>query len=169
MDSTVHGILQVRIPEWVAFPFYKRSFQCRDRIQVSHVAGTFFTSWATREVSLGCWESHSKTVVLVLLLVAKLYPTLCGPMNYSTPGFPVHHQLWSLKNSRTSSWWCHPTISSSVVPLSSCLQSFPASGSFKMSQFFTSKEGKALPFHSTDCLLNFMYFISMYWKNDMQH
>ena len=34
--------------------------------------------------------------------------------------------------------WCHPTISSSVVPFSSCLQSFPASGSFPMSQFFTS-------------------------------
>ena len=36
------------------------------------------------------------------------------------------------------SWWCHPTISSSVVPFSSCLQSFPASGSFPMSQFFAS-------------------------------
>ena len=34
--------------------------------------------------------------------------------------------------------WCHPTISSSVVPFSSCPQSFPASGSFQMSQFFTS-------------------------------
>ena len=36
------------------------------------------------------------------------------------------------------SWWCHPTISSSVVPLSPCPQSFPASGSFPMSQLFTS-------------------------------
>ena len=34
--------------------------------------------------------------------------------------------------------WCHPTISSSVVPFSTCLQSFPASGSFPVSQFFTS-------------------------------
>ena len=34
--------------------------------------------------------------------------------------------------------WCHPTISSSVMPFSSCLQSFPASGSFQMSQFFAS-------------------------------
>ena len=41
-------------------------------------------------------------------------------------------------NSFPSSWWCHPTISSSVVPLSSCLQSFPASGSFQMNQFFAS-------------------------------
>ena len=41
-------------------------------------------------------------------------------------------------NSCPSSQWCHPTISSSVVPFSSCLQSFPASGSSLMSQFFTS-------------------------------
>ena len=40
-------------------------------------------------------------------------------------------------NSCPSSQWHHPTISSSVVPFSSCLQSFPASGSFPMSQFFT--------------------------------
>ena len=39
-------------------------------------------------------------------------------------------------NSCPSRWWCHPTISSSVVPFSSRLQSFPASGSFPMSQFF---------------------------------
>ena len=36
------------------------------------------------------------------------------------------------------SWWCHSTISSSIIPFSSYLQSFPASGSFQMSQFFTS-------------------------------
>ena len=41
-------------------------------------------------------------------------------------------------NSCPLSWWCHPTISSSVVSSFSCLQSFPASGSFPMSQFFTS-------------------------------
>ena len=41
-------------------------------------------------------------------------------------------------NSCPLSQWCHPTISSSVDPFSSCLQSFPASGSFQMSQFFTS-------------------------------
>ena len=40
-------------------------------------------------------------------------------------------------NSCLSSWWCHPTISSSVVPFSSCPQSLPASGSFPMSQLFT--------------------------------
>ena len=39
-------------------------------------------------------------------------------------------------NSCPLRWWCHPTISSSVIPFSSCLPSFPASGSFPMSQFF---------------------------------
>ena len=41
-------------------------------------------------------------------------------------------------NSCPSSWWCHSTISSSVIPFSSHLQSFPASGSFQMRQFFAS-------------------------------
>ena len=41
-------------------------------------------------------------------------------------------------NSHPSSWWCHPTLSSSVIPFSSHLQPFPASGSFPMSQFFAS-------------------------------
>ena len=39
-------------------------------------------------------------------------------------------------NSSPLSWWCHPTISSSLIPFSSRLQSFPESGSFQMSQFF---------------------------------
>ena len=67
--------------------------------------------------------------------------TLCDPMDYSTPGFPVHHQILELAQTRVH-WcqWCHPTISSSVIPFSSCLQSFPASGNdaFQMSQLFTS-------------------------------
>ena len=41
-------------------------------------------------------------------------------------------------NSCPLSWWCHPTISSSLVPFSSCLQSFPAPGSFPMSRFIAS-------------------------------
>ena len=41
-------------------------------------------------------------------------------------------------NSCPLTWWCHPTISSSVDPFFSCPQSFPASGSFQVSQFFTS-------------------------------
>ena len=52
------------------------------------------------------------------------------PCLSATPG--VH------SNSCPLSQWCHPTISSSVAPFSSCLQSFPASGSLLMSQFFSS-------------------------------
>ena len=48
-DYTVHGILQARIPEWVAFPFSRGSSQTRGQTQVSHSASGFFTSWATRE------------------------------------------------------------------------------------------------------------------------
>ena len=44
MDYTVHGILQAGILEWVAFPFSRGSSQPRDRTQVSHIAGGFFTS-----------------------------------------------------------------------------------------------------------------------------
>ena len=50
------------------------------------------------------------------------------------------------------SWWCHPTISSSVIPFSSHLQSFPASGSFSMSQFFTSGGQRIGPSASTSVL-----------------
>ena len=52
MDYTVHGILQVRILEWVAFPFSRGSSQPRDWTQVSRLAGRFFTSWATREAHI---------------------------------------------------------------------------------------------------------------------
>ena len=50
MDYTTHEILQVRIMEWVAFPFSRGSSQPKDRTQVSHIAGGFFASWATKEV-----------------------------------------------------------------------------------------------------------------------
>ena len=49
MDYTVHGMHQTRILEWIAFPFSRGSSQPRDWIQVSCIAGGFFTSWATRE------------------------------------------------------------------------------------------------------------------------
>ena len=50
-DYTVHGILQARILEWVAFPFSRGSSQPRDWTQASYVAGGFFTSWATGSLS----------------------------------------------------------------------------------------------------------------------
>ena len=69
--------------------------------------------------------------------IAQSCPTLCNPMDCSTPGFPVHHQPLELAQTRPSSRWYHPTISSSVVPFSACLQSFPASRFFP-SDFFAS-------------------------------
>ena len=54
MDYTVHGILQARILEWVAFPFSRGSSQPRDRTQVSCIAGGLFTTWVTREAQEYC-------------------------------------------------------------------------------------------------------------------
>ena len=48
-SSSIHGILQARILEWIAIPFSREFFWLRDQTQVSHIAGRFFTIWATRE------------------------------------------------------------------------------------------------------------------------
>ena len=67
--------------------------------------------------------------------VTKSCPTLqFHPLPHTRLSWPLFPRVCS--NSCPFSQWCHPTISSSVVPFSSCLQSFPASGSFPMSQFF---------------------------------
>ena len=62
--------------------------------------------------------------------------TLCNPINCSTLGLPVHHQLPEFTQTHPLSRWCHPAISSLVVPFSSCPQSLPASESFPVSQLF---------------------------------
>ena len=68
--------------------------------------------------------------------VAQLCPTLCDPMNRSTPGLPVHHKLPEF--TQTHVHQVNDTgISSSVVPFSSCPHSLPASESFPVSQLFT--------------------------------
>ena len=60
-------------------------------------------------------------------------------MDCSTPGLPVQSPTpGAYSNSCPSCWWCHPAISSSVIPFSSHCQSLPASGSFPMSQLFAS-------------------------------
>ena len=73
MDYRVHVILQARILEWVAVPFSRGSSQPRDRTQVSHIAGGFFTSLATREAQ-------------VKVKVTQLCPTLCNPIDYIVHG-----------------------------------------------------------------------------------
>ena len=75
-------------------------------------------------------------------------------------------------NSCPLSWWCHPTISSSVIPFSSHLQSFPASGSFPMSQLFTSggqsirvsASASVLPMNTQDRSLEWTGWISLQSK-----
>ena len=71
--------------------------------------------------------------------VARSCLTLWDPVDYRTPGLPVHHQLQEF--TQTHVHWVSDAIQPShplIIPLCSCLQSFPASGSFQMSQFFTS-------------------------------
>ena len=58
MDSTVHGILQARVLEWVGVPFSRGSSQPRDWIQVSRIAGGFFTSRDTREAREYWWVAY---------------------------------------------------------------------------------------------------------------
>ena len=70
--------------------------------------------------------------------VAQSCPTFYDPWTAAHQASLSITNSGAYSNSCPSSWWCHPTISSSVVPFSSCLQSFPASGSFPMSQFFAS-------------------------------
>ena len=90
-DYTVHGILQARILEWVAFPFSRGSSQPRDRIQVSCIAGRFFTGWATREARMltqirlvsTFFTSCSYHFVLVLVMVRTL-------THYTHSCFHVH-------------------------------------------------------------------------------
>ena len=66
--------------------------------------------------------------------VAQSCPTLCDSMDARLPHPSQTPRVYP--NSCPLSRWCHPTISSSVVPFSSCPQSLPASGSFQMSQLF---------------------------------
>ena len=85
--------------------------------------------------------------------VAQSCPTLCNPVDCSTPGFPVLHQLPELAQIPVHQVsGCHPTVSSSVVPFSSCLQSFPASGSFQISQIFASGSQSIVVLASTSVL-----------------
>ena len=133
--------------EKVAILFSRGSSQPRDWTQVTCIAGKFLVVSATREAPF-------LSVMNVYLIFTNL-PLLCflhsvqfsrsvvsdplrphepqharPPCPSPTPG--VHPHSCPLRR------WCHPTISSSVIPFSSRLQSFPASGSFQISQLFAS-------------------------------
>ena len=86
MNYTVHGILQARILEWVAFPFSRGSSQPRHWTQVSCIASRFFTSWATREAQ----EPRSKCLLiswLQLLSAVVLEPR--KRKSVTTSNFPL--------------------------------------------------------------------------------
>ena len=84
----------------------------------------------------GCVHTCISSISLLSLLFC------CQVTSYSLPPDVLQHAKLSYpgvcSNSCSLSWWCHQTIESSVTPLSPCPQSFPASGSFPMSQLFTS-------------------------------
>ena len=72
-DSSVHGILQARLLEWVAISFSKGSSRPRNRTQVSQISGRFFINWAAKCAAAAA-KSHQSC------------PTLCEPINDSPPG-----------------------------------------------------------------------------------
>ena len=98
------------------------------------------TSWAWRNAA-PLWPLPVTTLKPVLIAIQ----LLCYFMSDSLSHDGLQHARiscpspspWVGSNSCLSSWWCYPTISSSVIPFS-CLQSFPATGSFPMSQLFAS-------------------------------
>ena len=102
---------------------------------------------------------------------------LWDPIECSMPGFPFFTP-GVCSNSCPSDWWCHPTMSSSVSPFSSCHQSFPASGSFPVSRLFTlggqsnraSVSASVLPMNIQGWFpLGLTCLISLLSKNLLQH
>ena len=80
--SSVHGILQARILEWVATPFSRGSPRPRDQTRVSHLAGRFFTIWATRE-ALSAWQ------------VLNTHSRLSYTLTQSKPRLLMSHKIYS--------------------------------------------------------------------------
>ena len=126
-DPSVHEISQARIPEWVVISFSMRSSQLRYQTRISYIGREILYCWITREAPKGYSVQFSRSVVSDSLWPYESQHTR-PPCPSPTPG--VH------SDTRPSSQWCRPAISSSVVPISSCSQSLPASESFPMSQLF---------------------------------
>ena len=84
MDYRVHGILQARTLEWVAFPFSRGSSRPRNQTRVSCIAGGFFTNWVTREApicqsglfcgGLSWTPSEVCIIITAILLIDKKHP-----------------------------------------------------------------------------------------------
>ena len=118
-------------------------------------------NWVSEEISFNFTDSHS---VLFCFQSVDLYSLFSSVQSLRHVQLFVTHGLQHARppclspipracsNSCPLSQWCHPTISSSVIPFSFCLQSFPASGSFQMSQFFTSG-GQSIGFSASASVL----------------
>ena len=87
MDYTVHGILQPRILEWVAFPFSRGSSQPRIEPRSSALQLDSLSAESQGK------PKHTGVGSVQFSSVTQLCPTLCDPMDCSTPGLPVHHKL----------------------------------------------------------------------------
>ena len=120
-------------------PLGVNSVSCRDHDREG--------SWYTFVLiihSTGSGKSYLCLSSVQFSSVAQSCPTLCDPMNCSTPGLPVHHQLPEF--TQTHVHWVSDAIQPShplLSPFPSCPQSFPASGSFPMSQLF-APEGQSI-------------------------
>ena len=101
-------------------------------------AAADITIWPNSTQSQGLFQVELVYASVQFSSVAQSWPTLCDPMDCSTPGLPVYRQLPEFAQTHV-----HPVsdaIQPSILchPFSSCLQSFPASGFFPKSQFFES-------------------------------
>ena len=104
------GLLQARTLEWVAVPFSKRSSQPRDGTQVSHIAGGFFTSWATREAQTENYLTAATELIWVVL-VNQLCLTL-----FETPWTVARQATLSTEFSRQEYWSGLPFPSPKDLP-----------------------------------------------------
>ena len=133
---SVYAILQARVLQWVAIPCSSGSFWPRDQTEVSLLqADSLLSESPGKPMYIYIYMCMYQFTSVQSLSHVWLFVT-CEPQ-HARPPCPSPTPRVN-PNLCPSSQWCHPTISSSVVPFSSCLQSFPASGSFEVSQFFTS-------------------------------
>ena len=100
-------------------------------------AASLAVSLCCRELSFSSSSKATNLIIQFSSVQSLSLVRLCNPMNRSTPGLPCPSPTPGVhSDSHPSSQWCHPAISSSVVPFSSCPQSLSASESFPMNQLF---------------------------------
>ena len=107
---------------------------CKIAAYSSHIFCIFKATYFKLVSSIFVWDGSNTLQFSHSVVSDSLRP---HELQHARPPCPSSTPR-ACSNSCSSSWWCHPTLSFSVVPFSSCLQSFPASGFFPMSRFFTS-------------------------------